>query len=108
MKTIYIAGKVTGVSVAERTAKFKAAETMLQKRGWLTINPLKLVKNPNQDWQTAMDICLANLRTADAIYMLPCSVYSAGAQLELQTAIELNKDIYYELENVEDGAANNI
>lgn len=99
--TIYIAGKVTGVPVAERKEKFAAAEKMLQEQGWRTVNPLKLVKNPNEEWQAAMDICLANLKLVDAIYMLPCSVHSAGAQLELQLAMDMNKDIYYELENLD-------
>ncbi|MGV9003979.1 DUF4406 domain-containing protein [Flavobacterium sp.] len=99
--TIYIAGKVTGVPHQERTEKFKHAEDALIKQGWRTINPLRLVKNPNEEWHTAMEICIAHLSLADAIYMLPCSVDSPGAKLELQTAIELNKDIYYELENVE-------
>lgn len=101
MKTIYIAGKVTGVPVAERINKFQSAETMLQKRGWKTINPIKLVTDPSTDWQLAMDICFKALKNCDCIYMLPCSVDSKGAQLELQYAIENNLDIFYELENVD-------
>lgn len=101
-KTIYIAGKVTGVPVDERTAKFQAAETMLQKRGFKTVNPIKLVEDPNTDWQTAMDICFLGLAKCDAIYMLPCSVDSEGAKLELDYALAKGIDVYYELENVED------
>jgi hypothetical protein len=102
MKTIYIAGKVTGVPVAIRTAKFEAAETMLQNRGFKTLNPIKLVKDPNTPWQEAMDICIQAVKACDSIYMLPCSTDSPGAKLELQIAMEMNKDIYYELENLED------
>ena len=108
-KTIYIAGKVTGVPVDERTEKFQAAETMLQKRGWKTINPIKLVTDPSTSWHEAMDICFLALAKADAIYMLPCSVDSKGAQLELEFALQKNKDVYYELENVEDdGTTDNL
>lgn len=102
MKTIYIAGKVTGVPVNERTAKFQAAETMLQKRGFKTVNPIKLVKDPNTPWQEAMDICFLGLANCDAIYMLPCAVDSPGAKLELEFALLKNMDVYYELENVAD------
>ena len=101
MKTIYIAGKVTGVPVEQRTAKFQAAETMLQKRGFETVNPIKLVEDPNTDWQTAMDICFIALAKCNSIYMLPCSVDSPGAKLELEFALLKNMDVYYELENVE-------
>lgn len=99
---IYIAGKVTGVPIAERTAKFQAAETMLQQKGFETLNPIKLVEDPNTDWQTAMDICFIGLAKCNAIYMLPCSVDSEGAKLELEYALAKGIDIYYELENVEE------
>lgn len=102
MITIYIAGKVTGVPVAERTAKFKAAEMMLKKRGFKTVNPIELVSDPNTEWQKAMDICFEGLAKCNAIYMLPCSVDSPGAKLELEFAILRNYDVYYELENVEE------
>ncbi len=94
MRTIYIAGKVTGLPVKEVKAKFQKAEDILKSRGWKTINPTKLVKNNKEDWQVAMEICLNSLKQCEAIFMLPCSVDSPGAQLELQTAIELNLDIY--------------
>ncbi len=93
-KTIYIAGKVTGVPQVDREDKFQRAEDILTAYGWETVNPTKLVTNPYEDWATAMEICLSSLKKCSAIYMLPCSVDSPGAQLELQKAIEWNLDIY--------------
>lgn len=100
-KTIYIAGKVTDVPVDIRTAKFQCAEHMLQARGFITVNPLKLVENPHTPWQEAMDICIATLKECDAIYLLPCYIDSKGALMELDIAIAEGLDITYELENVE-------
>lgn len=104
-RTIYIAGKVTGVPVQERTEKFQRMEHILQQRGFITVNPIKLVKDPNTEWQEAMDICIAALKECDCIYMMPCFVDSPGALLELDIALKAGHDIYYELENVEDEPA---
>ncbi|MBA4133370.1 MAG: hypothetical protein C0525_01470 [Flavobacterium sp.] len=101
-QSIYIAGKVTGLDFEEVTAKFQEAETMLLEQNWKTIvNPIKLINNPAEEWHTAMEKCLAALTNCEAIYMLPCSVDSPGAKLELQFAMDNNIDIYYELENLE-------
>lgn len=104
-KTIYIAGKVTDVPVDIRAAKFQRAEHMLQARGFITVNPIKLVENPHTPWQEAMDICIASLKECDAIYLLPCYEDSKGAMMELDIALNAGHKIYYELENVEDERA---
>jgi len=103
MKTsIYIAGKVTGLEPQEVSRKFQLAEDMLKKQDWpIVVNPIKLINNPNEEWHCAMEKCLEALKDCQAIYMLPCSVHSPGAQLELQYAMDNNLLIYYELENVE-------
>lgn len=101
MKSIYIAGKVTGLPYDEVLAKFQLAETLLAKK-WQVVNPLKVVDNPQEEWHAAMEKCLAALDQCDAIYMLPCSVDSPGAKIELQYALENNKMVYYELENVQE------
>lgn len=101
MKSIYIAGKVTGLPYDEVLAKFNLAETILAKN-WQVVNPIKVVNNPQEEWHAAMEKCLAALDQCEAIYMLPCSVDSPGAKIELQYALENKKLIYYELENVEE------
>ena len=43
---IYIAGKITGLPLAEAYSKFETAEIMLQAIGYKTINPMKLPPQP--------------------------------------------------------------
>ena len=101
-QSIYVAGKVTGLEYQEVEEKFQAAETMLLEQGWQTvINPIKLINNPTEEWHSAMEKCLNALKDCQAIYMLPCSVDSPGAVIELQFALDNNLDVYYELENLE-------
>lgn len=99
-KTIYIAGKVTGLDPVECAAKFEAMEQQIEAKGYKVINPIKLVNNVNQDWETAMAICLNELSNVDAIFMLPCSVDSRGAKIELGRAFDLNLDIYTDLNDL--------
>lgn len=94
--SIYIAGKFTGVDYQEAVLKFHTAKKILLSEGWKkVINPVELIHNQNADWLTAMDECLEALDQCDAIFMLPCSVDSPGAKIELQYAIENNLEIYY-------------
>jgi hypothetical protein len=99
---IYIAGKVTGVPLAECRKKFDDMHTTLEARGFEVINPMVVVANPETSWPEAMEMCLNALDTCEAIYMLPCSVDSPGAQMELDYALKKETmTIYHELENVE-------
>ena len=112
MKTqgkIYIAGKVTGEPIAECLHKFATAAENLTVRGFEIVNPMVLVTDRQTPWQDAMNICLRALETCTALYALPCSVNSKGAQIEIDYALANNFDVYYELENVEaDGTAHDL
>ncbi|MBF6607756.1 MAG: DUF4406 domain-containing protein [Flavobacterium sp.] len=101
MTKIYIAGKVTGENLAECRYKFAVMQESLENRGFEVVNPMEVVKDPATPWQDAMDLCFAALAECDAIYMMPCSVHSKGAQLELEYALDKNFLIYHELQNVE-------
>lgn len=90
---IYIAGKVTGLPWEPTVAKFAAAKLLLEARGVEAVNPIELVNDPHAPWEEAMRICLLALKDCTGIYMLPCSVDSRGAQIELQTAMELGISI---------------
>jgi hypothetical protein len=100
MKKIYIAGKVTGEEPTACAAKFEAVERYLVAKGWQVFNPIKIVDNPNEVWQVAMDKCIDALNQANAIFMLPCAIDSKGAQIELDFAIHTNKDIYNDLKDL--------
>ena len=100
MRKIYIAGKVTGLDPVECAAKFEAAEILVRAEGYKVVNPMKLGINPKASWAAAMKICLLELKLCDAIFMLPCSIDSKGAQRELETAFDFNLDIYTEINDL--------
>jgi hypothetical protein len=99
-KTIYIAGKVTGLLPEPTALKFKEAQDELEAKGFDVINPIELINNPKEDWDVAMKKCLEALEFCDAIFMLPCYTDSKGAMIEHRTAAKLGIQIYYELETI--------
>jgi hypothetical protein len=106
-RVIYIAGKVTGVDPIVCAAKFASMERQIKAKGHIVVNPITLVNDPNCDWFKAMDICLDALRTCDTIFMLPCSTDSKGAQRELDTAIQLNIDIFTDIKDIKNAVNTN-
>ncbi|MBK6819870.1 MAG: DUF4406 domain-containing protein [Bacteroidetes bacterium] len=95
MARIYIAGKVTGLKLAELTFKFGGAEKKLMDEGWEVINPLNIVLDKEISWQGAMKLCLKELINCEAIYMLHDWQESKGAIIEYNLAKVLNIQIYY-------------
>lgn len=99
-QTIYIAGKVTGELPEPTAEKFKNMQIELEAKGFDVVNPIELVNNPDENWYTAMGICLQSLESCDAIFMLPCYTDSKGAKIELKTAKSMGIQIYYNLEEI--------
>lgn len=89
MKKVYISGAITGLPVEQYTAKFNAAELLLTNAGYQPINPIKLDHSQNTEWHQYMRTDIAELLTADAIFLLPGWENSRGARLELHLAAEL-------------------
>ena len=89
--TIYIAGPMRGKPDLGRAA-FQHAERYLgEQLGWRVLNPAVLPTDLQQ--KSYMPICLAMLREADAIGLLPGWENSAGANLEKQYAEQTGKRI---------------
>ena len=99
MKTIYIAGKVTGEAVAQCTLKFGTAQKQLEDLGYKAVNPLAVVNDWHTTWENAMRKCIKALMECDAIYALPCSEQSHGASIELKLAASLNIPVYGSLKS---------
>jgi hypothetical protein len=97
MKKIYIAGKVTGIPHEERFQKFFKAEKQLLDAGFFGINPLKLVKNPDEKWHIAMKICIKALMGVDGVLLLPCASASKGARIERILASWVKIPIYTDI-----------
>lgn len=89
MKKIYIAGKVTGLPIEEVSAKFTAAQKVLEARGFIAVNPLRVVNDSETSWNAAMKKCITALVACDAVLLLPCYINSPGANFELQIATRL-------------------
>lgn len=96
---IYIAGPITGNPY--RRLDFDAAENMLRRLGYKTINPEQLCRVADGlTWRQYMRICKKLLRMADAIYLLEGFERSRGALIEFRRAhVYPNiKKIYLEAE----------
>jgi hypothetical protein len=88
MKTIYIAGAVTGLDRKEVEFKFDKAEKHLLNKGYIVRNPTKLI-HPAEGWNTAMRKSIMILCKCDAIALLPDWHESKGAVLENTIAKQL-------------------
>ncbi|EEE2367514.1 DUF4406 domain-containing protein [Salmonella enterica] len=90
MSIIYIAGPMTGKPDFNRTA-FAVAARNLDARGYTVLNPAILPDGLT--YEHYMDIGLAMLRGADAIYLLEDWEHSEGAKREFDLAVRLRLDI---------------
>ncbi len=90
---IYIAGPMTGLPEFNRPA-FHNAATRILAQGNVALNPATLPDGLSQF--EYMDICLAMLRCADAIFLLNNWHLSAGARAEKALAEKLSLHILHE------------
>jgi len=99
-QSIYIAGKVSGELPELTTEKFKNIQIQLEAKGFDVVNPIEVVNNSNENWYTAIGMCLDALESCDAIFMLPCYVDSKGSKIHLKKAKEIGIQVYYNLEEI--------
>ena len=90
---IYIAGPMTGYEDYNRDA-FNAEAEIMKLAGRTPLNPAILPGGLTQ--AQYMDICLAMIRAADAIYLLNGYEESKGALAELAYAEKLGLEVYYQ------------
>lgn len=90
MRKIYISGPMTGIKDYNNPA-FMSASYDWQDAGFIVLNPVTLPEGLEQ--REYMDICLAMLRAADAIYLLKGYKNSKGAMAELAYAEKLELEI---------------
>lgn len=87
---VYISGKISNVPDGNK-AKFKAAQTLIEAKGYEAINPHNLNhENHGKTWEEYMAVDLAALETCNAIYLLDDWHDSEGAKVELRRAFEMN------------------
>ncbi len=90
---VFISGPMTGYAGFNRAA-FNDAERTLASQGHVVLNPAELTDGLTQ--AQYMDICLAMVRCADAIFMLPGWEDSAGARTEHALAEKLGHRFLYQ------------
>jgi hypothetical protein len=100
MKTIYIAGKVTGLPIVEVTHKFGQAQVDLEAKGFTVINPLAVVNDWHCPWPIAMRKCIAAMMTADAVLALPDWSASKGATVEVELAHIVGLPLYASIKDL--------
>lgn len=91
MKTIYIAGKITGLPMDEVKQKFQVAEDHFTSKGYQVINPLKLEHNHDKSWASYMMACLQALIPCDEVAALHDHYASPGAIIEIAFANRMEK-----------------
>ena len=93
MKTVYIAGKISGFMNYQQ--KFDEAVWKLRKKGYEKIlNPCCLPKN--LDYEQYMPVCFAMIDISDAVFFLNNWEDSDGAKREMSYALAKKKEIMYE------------
>ena len=94
-KTIYIAGKITGVEDLAKIV-FKQKELELEDIGYNVINPMELKHDHDKTHASYMRVCIKALCECDEIYMLSNWTDSKGAIIEHTIAMYLGLKVQYE------------
>lgn len=82
MKTVYISGKITGLTEEQYKIKFAGAEKLLRQYGYRPVNPAKKGEVPGYKWEDYLKEDIAMLCECDFIYFLDNWNESEGAKLE--------------------------
>ncbi|WP_107039941.1 DUF4406 domain-containing protein [Brumimicrobium mesophilum] len=98
-KSIYIAGKITGME-EKAFELFGMAEKALVEFGHRVINPMKLPHDHDKTWSSYMRECIQYLVTADSIFLLPNWKESPGAKVEFQIATALEMNVYFKVQEL--------
>ena len=93
-KTIYIAGKVSGMPKAVVVEKFNMISTKLSQQGYIVSNPTPdFVGDTNLE--AAMRLKIKAMLACDELHLLPCWKDSRRARLERDIALRSGMKIIY-------------
>lgn len=95
-KTIYIAGKITGIEDIAKI-RFKYVEDELTAMGYNVVNPMELNHDHDKSHASYMRVCIKALCECDEMYLMSNWGQSKGATIEHSVAITLNLKITYQL-----------
>lgn len=97
--TIYVAGKITGLSKEESDKKFEEAAKMLREQGHRVFIPTVLPAYDEVSHDDYLHICFAMIDICECVYMLKNWRQSKGAKKERLYATTKGKVILYEDES---------
>ena len=94
---IYISGKITGTT--DYMERFAEVEERLTKQGHEVINPAKInsMLPVGVSYDDYMTLSRAELSICDVIYMMHGWEHSEGAGIENAWAMEMDKELLYEV-----------
>lgn len=93
-KTIYIAGKMYGLTEEQVKEKFERASNDLQNQGFRVVSPAESM-NMGDTWEGTMKRSIKSMLECDEVHLLPGWQESRGAQLERDIAIRLGMNVVY-------------
>lgn len=94
-ETIFISGPITKVLRTNYKQRFKQAEELLTKKGFIVVNPS--FQNVGFTYEDYIIMGINMLARCNAIYMLKGWETSEGARLEYRYAKITGKTIYFEI-----------
>ena len=92
MKTVYLAGKITGDT--SYYTKFYEAQKALEEAGFIVLSGIRLPRT-GFTWEQYMRITAAMLEECEAVCMLPDWKDSRGAAYEYGQAVARDKEVFF-------------
>lgn len=92
-KSAQLVGKVTGLDQDDVVKIFRKAEKSVMQMGFIPINPISLVGDPEAQYSRAMHLCINSIFEVSAIALIPGWVDSPGARAEYHLAMALGHQI---------------
>jgi len=90
---VYLPGAVSNDH--DYKEKFAGNQEKLEAAGYEIINPVNLPGVNDGGWIDAMLVCLAALKEADALAVIPDGIDSVGRFIEQEAAYKTGKQIYF-------------
>ncbi len=99
MQRAYIAGKISGLPLAEALLKFDKAAEDLRRKGFdpthgFIINDVD-INNHTKSWEECMKADIVAMLKCDCVWMLPCWDESKGASMERYIAHNVGLPVFY-------------
>ena len=93
-KTVYRAGKITGLPKEDVKSKFNMITTQLHSMGYHVVRPLA-VSEEGTTWPDSIRLDIKKMLECDEVHLLPDWQESRGAQLERDIALRLGMHVVY-------------